>query len=211
MSVILGSDKKKQVSCRLICFKIPAEIANKRRMKIKKDAKRKRRTPSKENLELASWTLMITNVGADVLPAHYMRVIYALRWQIELIFKQFKSVLAMHESNTQNHHRLQCEIYGKLIVAVFIYKVHADLNSMLWNKMQRELSFDKFSKRFQERSFMILKMCRVSEKVLIQYLYGEIPLLIENSLKCLQKNRKTTLETICNSYIQPLMFKKSGA
>lgn len=211
LSVILGAAKNKQVACRLICLKVPPAIAQKRRTKIKKDSKRKRRTPSKLNLELASWTLMITNVKADVLPANFMQVIYALRWQIELIFKQFKSVLAMHKSNTKNQYRLQCEIYGRLIAAVFIFKVHAELNSLLWNNMQRELSFDKFSKRIQERAFQMFKMCRVSEKVLILYLNGEIPELIKNCLKGLQKKRKTTLEKIKISYGQQLVISESGA
>lgn len=40
---------------------------------------------------------MVTNVPREWLPPEMVRHLYMLRWQIELLFKQLKSVLAIHE------------------------------------------------------------------------------------------------------------------
>jgi len=91
---------------------------------------------------------------------------------------------------------LKCEIYGKLILAVLIHRLHAHLNSLFWNKEQRELSFDKFYKRFQERAFAVLAKLLVSVQKAAQYLADEISNVITNCLKLKQRSRKSTLERL---------------
>ena len=44
--------------------------------------------------------------------------LYRIRWQIELVFKTWKSILAIHKIRSARLERLMCEVYGKLIVAV---------------------------------------------------------------------------------------------
>ena len=122
--------------------------------------------------------------------------LYSLRWQIELLFKQLKSVLAIHQSHTTKLSRLKCEIYGKLIFAVLIHRIHSLVNTLLWNESQRELSFDKFYKRIQERAFTILKLLLLSVNRVVQYLSAEIPRVVKNCMKLRQRSRKTTLEIL---------------
>lgn len=42
-------------------------------------------------------------------------VIYSLRWQIELIFKLWKSHLSLDDWHTDHPWRLMCEVYAKLL------------------------------------------------------------------------------------------------
>ena len=42
---------------------------------------------------------------------------YRLRWQIELVFKTWKSILAIHKIRSAKLPRIMCEVYGKLILA----------------------------------------------------------------------------------------------
>lgn len=200
--VVLGSDPDTNVPCRLICIRVSEQQAQKRRQRLLKNAKKKGRKPSKQHLILADWTLMITNVDAKVLPSKMVWILYTLRWQIELLFKQFKSILLVHKSNTENQYRLQCEIFGKLIAATITHKIHGAYNSFYWNNCQREISIEKLTKRIQERAFIIFKMITISYEAAVIYLQEEIPRIIKNSMKCRQKNRKTTLECITSMYKQ---------
>jgi hypothetical protein len=125
-----------------------------------------------------------------------IRPFYSLEWQIELLFEQIKTVLCIHKSNTGKENRLRCEIYGKLIMAVIIHRVHADINVRLWNSKRRELSMEKLYKRFQERVFIILDLLLASLQKAIAYLQDEMLRLIKNCMKSRQRSRRFTLEII---------------
>ena len=196
MKVAMGSDESTRVEVRVVCFRVSDKIANRRRRKLKKEAKKKGRMPSAQSLEFAAWSIMITNVPKEWIPSEMLWKIYSLRWQIELIFKQFKSVLLIDQSNTQNEHRLKCEIYGKLIMAILICRIHGEINARLWNSKKRELSFDKFYKRIQERAFHVFELLLTSISLATTYLSTEIDRLIKNSMKGKQLSRKSTLQII---------------
>lgn len=191
-----GHGGKKEVGCRLICLRVSEPIANERRRRLLKVAKKKGRTPSKAHLALCDWTLLVTNSPEEYLPAEKVWPLYTLRWQIELLFKQLKSVLSIHRSATRNLSRLKCEIYGKLILAVLVNRIHAHVNNQLWNEKRRELSFDKFYKRIQERAFALLGLLLLSAQEATHYLFAEIQRLSKNCLKLRQRSKQTTLEMI---------------
>jgi len=192
-----GRNGSPEVRCRLICLRVSEKVANERRRKLLKEAHKKGRTPSNTHLALCDWTLLVTNVAETNLPVEMAWRLYSLRWQIELLFKQLKSVLAIHRSQTRkNISRLKCEIYGKLILAVLIHRTHAYLNNLFWNRARRELSFDKFYKRFQERAFSVLTQLLVSVQNALQYLAAEIHNVATNCLKLRQLSRKSTLEML---------------
>ena len=130
MNVIMGNDKH-PVPCRLIGFRATKQIADTRRRKLRKEAKKKGRTPSKNHLALCDWTLFVTNAPSEMLPVTIVFSLYRLRWQIELIFKQLKSVLRIHSSHTAKECRLKCEILGKLIMAVIVHGIHSSLNAIM--------------------------------------------------------------------------------
>jgi hypothetical protein len=196
MQIIVGGNKETQVCCRLVCLRVSQEVANARRRKLKKTSRARGKTPSQYHLLMADWTLMITNVPQQWLPPEMVRPFYSLRWQIELLFKQIKTVLCIHKSNTGRENRLCCEIYGKIIMAVMIHRIHAYINIRLWNSKRKELSMEKLYKRIQERAFIILDLLLNSLQKAICYLQEEIPRLIKNCMKLHQRSRRSTLEII---------------
>jgi hypothetical protein len=60
--------------------------------------------------------LLIINVPTGMLPAAAAYQLYRLWWQIELIFKQPKSVMGIHKSYTGIENHLRCEFFGRLIM-----------------------------------------------------------------------------------------------
>jgi len=195
INVIMGNDKH-PVPCRLIGFRATKQVADARRRKLRKEAKKKGRTPSKHHLARCDWTLFVTNAPSEMLPVTMVFSLYRLRWQIELVFKQLKSVLRIHLSNTAKEYRLKCEIIGKLIMAVIIHGIHSSLNATLWTTQKKEVSFDKLYKRIQERAFSFLQGILHNVVTAIRQFLREIDNLLSSCIKTRQPSRKTTLELL---------------
>jgi hypothetical protein len=104
-----------RVFCRLCCFRVPDEVANRRRQNAWKAAAKKGRQPSQESLALMGWTLLLTNTTESMIPLKLVALLYALRWQIERIFKQWKSQAKLHQISGVKHERVLVELYAKLI------------------------------------------------------------------------------------------------
>lgn len=87
--VLLGASEK--LPCRLLAWKVPEEVANRRRQKLRAEAKRKGRIPSQERLLWCDWMVLVTSVETDRLTWREAVALYRARWQIELLFKLWKS------------------------------------------------------------------------------------------------------------------------
>lgn len=84
--------KKCQMSCDLIAIRVPEEVANERRRKLKiKHKEQNWPTPSADYLARQDWTLLITNLPETVADNTKIKELYLLRWRIETIFKAAKS------------------------------------------------------------------------------------------------------------------------
>ena len=80
--------------------------------------------PSKEYYALLGWQVLLTNVPAETLSAQDIVEAYGLRWQIEIVFKSWKSHLGF-EHIPQNASAPQVEtlVYARLIVATLFHAV----------------------------------------------------------------------------------------
>jgi hypothetical protein len=106
---------KKRLSARLVALRCAKQEANKRRRHIRRDAKRRWKAPSKERLQLADWDIYITNVDIAQLTPEQIAAVARVRWQVELMFKSFKSVGKINTSPSTKPDRILCEVYAKLI------------------------------------------------------------------------------------------------
>ena len=87
--ILLGAEER--LPCRLIVLRVPQEVADRRRQKAYEKAQKHGRVPSQEHLAWCDWTLLVTNCPADLLTWKEVVVLYRARWQIELLFKLWKS------------------------------------------------------------------------------------------------------------------------
>jgi hypothetical protein len=111
--VLIGA--KDRLAVRLLAQRVPPPVAAQRRAKIREDARRRHQKVSAECLALADWTLLVTHVPRVLLSLTEALVLLRIRWQIELLFKLWKSVGLIDEWRTGNSQRILCEIYAKLI------------------------------------------------------------------------------------------------
>lgn len=148
--------KKEQIEMRLIAFRLPAEELAKRLKKLRKKAQKSGRALTAETLELAKWSIYITNVAESLLKNEQIHLVYSLRWQIELLFKLCKSEAGLANISGKKSNRILCEIYAKLIcVATMLYLCFP----MRWQE-NRELSFYKAYKSLKLKALNLFKALR---------------------------------------------------
>lgn len=109
---------EQQVVARLLVQRVPQEVADARRRRIRKTARDKGRTPSATALALAAWTVLLTNAPAGVLSVAEALVVAKVRWQIELLFKLWKSHGQLDKWRSGKEARILCEVYAKLLAMV---------------------------------------------------------------------------------------------
>ena len=114
--VTVGRDTP--VAARMLVERVPPEVADQRRRRIRQDVRRKGRTPSAATLELAAWTILITNVPEDQLSHDEALVLARVRWQLELLFKLWKSHGRIDQWRSAHPVRIVCELPAQLLAMV---------------------------------------------------------------------------------------------
>lgn len=94
---------------------VPQEVADQRRRRLKETAQRKGRAVSARTLTLAGWTILITTAPASLLSLEEALILLRLRWQVELLFKLWKSQGLVDEWRSKKAWRILCEVYAKLL------------------------------------------------------------------------------------------------
>lgn len=84
--------------------------------------------------------LLITNVSSKHLPHNEVYELYSLRWQIEIIFKTWKSIFKIHEVKPVKLERFQCHLYGQLIGLCLVASITYRMRRLIWEKKQKEVS-----------------------------------------------------------------------
>jgi Transposase DDE domain len=167
-AIFLGA--KEQVACRLVAYRLPECIVNERRRLAKKKAKKKGYTPSKAHLALLAWNLFITNVPPTIWQTATIRQVYPIRWQVELIFKSWKSYLHLASLKTKKVNPTLCYLYGRMLLVLLNYALCPQLRATLWAKKQRELSVLKLVRHFQAVADWWMQAIFQSEFVLHRFL-----------------------------------------
>ena len=109
---------KERVPCRLMAKRVSDKQAMVRRCKLISEAKAKGEKVSEKVLRLASWAILGCNVPYELLSIDESFVLMGTRWQIELLFKLWKSYGKIDEWRSEKPWRILCEVYGKLLVMI---------------------------------------------------------------------------------------------
>lgn len=142
---------------RLIAEKAPDAVANERRRKAREKAKRKNRpAPSARYLYLLGWSLYITNVDKEFLKTESVSLLYGLRWQIEMVFKAWKSYHGLTQLRGERQERIECFIYGRLIMMTIMALLSGSMRRYLWKTKRREISVFRAIRHFQLKAHKVL-------------------------------------------------------
>lgn len=152
--VYLGKDKLK---VRLIAEKLPDELVKKRMKKqsqqeANQSKSRRLWQTSELKKSLMGYNIFITNTGEDVLSLAQISLYYKLRWQIEILFKIWKSIMEIDKVGKMSIFRFECYLYSRLIAILLSSHVHSMLKAYLERKEGFELSEWKVIKHLKKRS-----------------------------------------------------------
>jgi Transposase DDE domain len=132
-----------RMTCRLLARRVPEAVAQQRRQRLQQRAKKQGRRVSPERLALCDWNVCITNLPATLLTSTEAWVLLRTRWQIELLFKLWKSHGGLAFSHGRRAARVLCELYAKLIgMVVQHWLLLANAGSPLawsWTKAARRV------------------------------------------------------------------------
>ena len=192
--VLIGNEPK--IPVRLIMELLPDEVYEQRIRKSMKSHKRKGRQTSEKFKFLSRFNCIITNVSVDILPIEIVPALYKIRWQVELIFKIWKSVIGIHHNRTMKYTRWLCLLHIKLLMMIVNWNIIMDRRNCIFNQNSGMLSLNKCFKTLFDNSYRlrnalkqgsegIANLMKWAEKVFKEYHWLE------------KKKKQIGLEKIC--------------
>jgi len=136
--IYLGKDAQHPV--RLVVSLLPPEAIVRRG---KKKIYQQNARPEIYNY-LRYMNLFITNVPDTMLSASQLTDLYRVRWQIELMFKTWKSILKIDRIHKMKADRVRCYLLGRFLWILFNWEMYALLNSHSIATRSKFLSVSKF-------------------------------------------------------------------
>jgi hypothetical protein len=162
----------RKVKMRLTCEVVPEEVAEDRRKKARKVARKKKRKPTGKHLFFLGWNLYITNVEKTILETKSVGLVHKVRWYVELVFKSWKSYHGLTQVRGKRKERIECFIYGRLIMMTIMAFLNGSVKRHLWNAKRREASFLKVVRHFQVKAHRFL--CLLTDPIrLARFLWDE--------------------------------------
>jgi hypothetical protein len=187
-TVYLGADKLHRT--RLIIALLPQEVEEMRLRKITIERKRNGSgEPSKELKVRSQLTLMITNETSAILPAEKVYTLYMVRWQIELVFKAWKSICGLSSFKMVKGDRVECYIYGRLILILLAWNIIWPIMGQVYRCYGKLISFYKTIKTITNRVRTLASIIIQKQGSLKDYLKNLYETIIKvNMLECKGKD-----------------------
>jgi hypothetical protein len=195
-SVVVGA--RERVAARLIAVRMPEAIVNERRRQARAVAKQRGYTPSHAYLTLLAWNLFITNVPTTVWPPQTVAIAYSLRWQVELVFKAWKSHLHLATLTTTTKNSTLCYLYGRMLLIVVTFALCPTLRATVWQKQQREVSLVKLVRHFQAGAEQGLQVLFHSPQQLTTFL-SQACAAAERLVRKAVRNHRTSAQRLRDS------------
>jgi hypothetical protein len=177
---------------RLIVYRLTEEQERQREEKWKKRAKRKGAayTPRRPH----SIYVYITNIPATYTSLHDIHTLYSLRWQIEILFKTWKSLFHIHKVKKMKTARFECHLYGTLISLLISSTVMFKIRERLYRKQKKELSEYKAMSIIKESCMNLFQAILSSGFHATDFFMRLYAITAQNGKKSHRYNQKSALE-----------------
>jgi hypothetical protein len=153
MDVFIHRDKKLPV--RLIIEPVSEEVYNQRIKKIGSYNKKKGHQLTQSCRDRSRFNLFITNIPSDNLDKQTIIKIYKVRWQIELVFKIWKSIFGLDNVAPMKYERLMASLNAKLLIVLVNWQTIIAHRYHLFNKKERLLSLIKCFKTLKDNGHQL--------------------------------------------------------
>jgi hypothetical protein len=162
--VYIGEKQRHPV--RMIASILPFQEQQKR-LKRKQD---RNGTIRAEDIAWSKLHIIITNVKSDSLNAKQITDLYRVRWQIELLFKAWKSIINIDNVRKMKVNRLKCYLFSKLIWALLCWDISSLAESEFWKRERKLISFFKATMVIKIASAALKQILSSEQKLLENWL-----------------------------------------
>jgi hypothetical protein len=108
------------IAGRVVAVRKSEEAAENSRRRLRREAGRKGKTPSKESLEAAGYVFVLTTLPGEDFPAERVLELYRFRWQVELAFKRMKGILHLGEMTARCDDLCRTFLLAKLLIVLLV-------------------------------------------------------------------------------------------
>lgn len=202
-AVALGQTEESRLGpVRLMAYRLKEESANRRRAQLREKCRTHGRQPTATALELAGWLILLTNAPAELVPTAAVGFLYRVRWQVELVFKQWKSVLRLDVLPSQNDCRVQCEVWARLLAALLAFVWYQHANATCLELHEREISFSKVAKLLQQQGQALVEALFAGRERIESEFRSLWKKILKLARKERQLSRPTTWENLCSQWLE---------
>ncbi|HFU7079250.1 IS4 family transposase [Bacillus cereus] len=188
----IGKDKK--LFTRVIIYRLTEKQLRERKKKQVYTESKKGITYSEKSKRLAGMNIYVTNTPLEWVPMEQIHDFYSLRWQIEIIFKTWKSLFQIHDWHNVKRERLECHIYGKLIAIFLCSSTMFKMRQLILQKKKRELSEYKAIGMIQDHLYILYQAIQQNTREITKILIRLFHLLQKNGRKSHRYEKKTVFD-----------------
>ena len=137
--VLVPSRRDTAVAGRICVIRKTEEAIKLAHEKLRRQASKKQHSLQAETLEYAKFVIVFTTFPEDSFSDHSVLDWYRLRWQVELVFKRFKTIAELGHLPKHSDDSSKAWLYGKLFVALLTEKlVHHAASISPWGYFLEE-------------------------------------------------------------------------
>lgn len=114
--------------------------------------------------DLGRHRLYITSATSAQLSAKAAPAIYAMRWEIELLFRELKSQLRLEDMPSGNKAATECLVYASLLALALGRKLHHVLTSRRGADRSRRFPSDRWTSVFRALAPLLLELLLASRE-----------------------------------------------
>lgn len=206
--VYIGQDQK--LPTRVIFHRLTEEQTRKRRENQALKEKKKGIVMKERSKRLSAMNVYITNALSDDVPTEHVHNLYSLRWQIELLFKTWKSFFKIDNCKEIKKERLECHLYGQLIAILLCSSTMFQMRQLLLTKKKRELSEYKAIYIIKDYFLLLFQSIQKSTQELSKVLLRLFNLLQKNGRKSHRYEKKTVFDILGVVYQYTIFHKKAA-
>ncbi|MDA2452192.1 IS4 family transposase [Bacillus cereus] len=185
-----------KVSTRVIVHRLTKEQQQKRLQDQAVREKKKGMKYSPRSKRLSGINVYMTNIPTEWVPKEKIYDLYSLRWQIELLFKVWKSWFQIHRCKSIKQERLECHLYGQLISILLCSSTMFKMRELLLRKKQKELSEYKAMYIIKDYFSLFYQALHKNTQELSKVLLRLFNLLQHNGRKSHRYEKKTVFDIL---------------
>jgi len=195
--VYLGD--KQRFGCRMVIIKLPKAKAERRVKKLKKTKKAKGKKISQRRIILCAVNIFVTNLDAKRWDAKSIWHLYTIRWQIEIVFKAWKSILKLDKVKNVKEERILCQLYLQLVKVTLTTKLFRYFKIKIWTTQNKEISELKGSLLLKIWWTRILESINEQKEKMIN-IFAEIHVMLKKLAVKRTIGNKKDIFHICEKY-----------